>query len=137
MKSLSVCLCLVAGASFADTVVAARTIQARTILAEGDMRVVEGTVSGAVTDPAVAAGLETKATLYEGRPILAAYLVSPALIERNEIVSLAFKSGPLLIRSEGRVLDRAGLGERVRVMNLGSRITVTGTVIGPGQVSVP
>lgn len=137
MKCLAFILCLYGSSGLAETVVASRTLQAKTVLSEGDMRVVDGVVSGAVTDPAMALGLEAKVTLYEGRPILAAYLGPPALIERNEIVSLAFTSGALTIRSEGRVLDRAGLGERVRVMNLASRITVTGTVIGPGQVSVP
>ena len=101
------------------------------------MRVIDQTVSGAISNPSQAVGLEAKVTLYEGRPILAAYLVSPTLIERNQIVSLTFQRGTLRIVSEGRVLDRASLGERVRVINLGSRIAVTGTVIGPGQVSVP
>ena len=41
-----------------------------------------------------------------------------------------------MIATEGRALDRAGVGERLRVMNLGSRNTVTGTVAEDGAVLV-
>ena len=47
-----------------------------------------------------------------------------------------YASGPLRIVTEGRALDRAGAGEPVRVMNLASRQTVTGTVAADGSIEV-
>ncbi len=75
-------------------------------------------------------------TLYAGRPVRVGDLDTPALIERNEIVSLAFSRGNLSIIAEGRALSRGGLNDLVRVMNLESRIPVTGRVTAPGLVEV-
>ena len=49
---------------------------------------------------------------------------------------LSYASGPLTIVTEGRALDRAAAGEPVRVMNLASKQTVTGTVAPDGSVEV-
>lgn len=126
-----------ASSTAAESVIAARTIPARSIIGLTDLKVVREAVPGSLSDPAVAVGFEAQVTLYEGRPVRAGDIGPPALVERNEIVSLLFDQGGLSILTEGRALDRAGQGQRVRVMNLGSRVTVTGTVTGPGQISVP
>jgi len=59
-----------------------------------------------------------------------------ALVDRNEIVTLSFRKGPLVIETEGRALDRASAGAKVRVMNMTSRATVIGRVVAPGRVEV-
>lgn len=128
---------LSADAAHADSVIAARTIPARAVIGAGDLNVVDEAFPGALADPATAIGLETRVTLYQGRPVTSGDLGPPALVERNEIVALLFDQRGLTILTEGRALDRAAVGERVRVMNLSSRITVTGTVTGPGEISVP
>ncbi|MEM6617590.1 MAG: flagellar basal body P-ring formation chaperone FlgA [Pseudomonadota bacterium] len=127
---------LAASVALADTVIAARTVPARSIVSAVDLSMIEADVPGALTDPTSAIGLEAKVTLYQGRPVLGGHLGPPALVERNEIVVLHYDRGGLRILTDGRVLDRAGAGDRVRVMNLASRITVIGTVIGPGAISV-
>ena len=121
----------------ADTVIALRTVPARSIVSASDLGLAKGDVPGALSDPAAAVGLETRVTLYQGRPVLGGHLGPPALVERNEVVALHYNHSGLEILTEGRALDRAGAGDRVRVMNLSSRITVTGTVTGPGEISVP
>lgn len=49
---------------------------------------------------------------------------------------MIFRTGLLSISAEGRVLDRAGVGDLVRVMNLDSRLTVTGRVLFDGSIEV-
>ena len=49
---------------------------------------------------------------------------------------MIYADGPLRIATEGRALDRAAAGEAVRVMNLASRQTVTGTVAPDGSIEV-
>jgi flagellar basal body P-ring formation protein FlgA len=133
---LALILCLAAAPALADAVIATRTIRAMTVLGPQDMAVVAADIPGALTDPALAVGLEARVTLYAGRPIAEADLGRPALIERNQTVALIYRSGGLSILTEGRALDRAAVGEAVRVMNLSSRATVTGTVAPDGSVLV-
>ena len=85
---------------------------------------------------AEAVGKEVRVNIYAGRPVRAADLASPALIERNQVVTLNYSHGGLTIATDARALDRAGPGERIRVMNLESRSMVTGVVMVDGTVNV-
>jgi flagella basal body P-ring formation protein FlgA len=125
-----------AGAVFAQSVTPVRAIRAQTILAAEDLTLAEAAVPGAIADIAAAVGREARVTLYPGRPILGGQIGAPALVERNQLVRMTYAQGPLSIVTEGRALDRAGAGEPVRVMNLASRQTVTGTVTPDGGIEV-
>jgi flagellar basal body P-ring formation protein FlgA len=120
----------------ADTVIAARTMRAGSVIGPLDLAIEAGVTPGALADPAAAIGQEARVILYAGRPVHAADLGPPAVIGRNEIVTLVYRAGGLSIVTEGRALGRAGVGDRIDVMNLGSRSTVAGTVTGPGAVRV-
>lgn len=122
--------------SQADVVVAAGTIRSQQVIGPNDVALASGAVPGALTDLEAAIGLEARINIYPGRPVRPGDLQEPALVDRNEIVTLQYSIGGLMIITEGRSLDRAGLGERLRVQNLASRNTVTGTVTGPGLVTV-
>jgi flagellar basal body P-ring formation protein FlgA len=135
MRAL-VTLLLFAPPAFAESLVALRTIPARSIIAETDMALVDAEIAGAAVDPLLIAGQEARVTIFAGRPIRPADFVAPALVDRNQIVSLSYDKGALRIVTEGRALGRAGAGETVSVMNLASRATVTGTVTGPGAVTL-
>jgi flagellar basal body P-ring formation protein FlgA len=123
-------------AATAESYVALRTIPAKTVLAAADMTSVDAEIAGAVSDPAAVLGLEARVTVFAGRPIIAADFVAPALINRNQVVPLIYAQGALVIVAEGRALDRAGLGETVRAMNLASRATVSGVVTETGAIRV-
>lgn len=128
-------LCL-PGAVAAEMVVAARTIRAQSLIGAQDVTVTQGEAPGAAADPAEVIGQEARVALYAGRPIRRGDVGAPALIERNQIVTLVFDSGGLRIVAEGRSLSRAGAGERVRVMNLTSRATVSGRIGEDGRIHV-
>jgi flagella basal body P-ring formation protein FlgA len=127
---------LAAGAVLAQSVQPVRAIRAQTVLAPEDLTLVEESVPGAVGAVEFAAGQEAKVALYPGRPILESQIGAPALVERNAVVRMTFVDGPLRIVTDGRALDRAAAGETVRVMNLASRQTVTGTVAADGSIEV-
>jgi flagella basal body P-ring formation protein FlgA len=81
--------------------------------------------------------MEARVNLYPGRPIRAGDLRAPAVIDRNEVVTLQYNAGGAdLDLTEGRALDRAAEGERLRILNLSSRVTVTAVAIGPGLAEV-
>lgn len=122
--------------TFADTIVAARTIRAQTILSPSDLALVEGSVPGALISPAEAIGLEARVVLYSGRPIMAGDVGPAAIIDRNQIVKLIYTIGNLSISADARALARAGPGDLLRVMNLTSKSTVSGIVAPDGSVYV-
>lgn len=137
MRRVAIALALgLAGPALADTLVAARTISARSVVQAEDLRLVAETLPDALRDPVDAVGLEARVTIYPGRPVRPGDLAPPAVVERNEIVVLLYRRGTLVIATEGRALDRAAPGERIRVMNLASRSTVSGTVLPDGQIRV-
>lgn len=122
--------------AMADTVLAARTIRAQTIIGPGDVVVKSVDVPGAATTPDTVIGMEARVSLYAGRPIRRSDIGQPALVDRNQIVPLVFERNGLRITTEGRSLGRAGAGEPVRVMNLSSRNTVSGRVLPDGRIMV-
>ncbi len=134
-RALILCV-LLAGPAGAEALIATRTLRAQTVLGPGDITLVEADLVGALGDPAAALGLETRVTIYAGRPIRAADIGPPAVVERNQIVTLAYRAGPLTIRAEGRALARGRAGEVIRVMNLASRTTITGLILPDGSVQV-
>jgi flagella basal body P-ring formation protein FlgA len=133
--ALIVALSLPANAA-ADTVVAARTLRAGTLLAGADLAIIADDVPGALTSVDEVVGQEARVNLYAGRPVRPGEIGPAALVERNQIVTLIYDQNGLTIATEGRVLDRGGAGDRIRVMNMGSRNTVTGTVGDDGRVYV-
>ncbi|WP_413876656.1 flagellar basal body P-ring formation chaperone FlgA [Albidovulum sp.] len=130
---------LVLGAALpasAETLVAARTLRAQTILGPDDVVVAEGTLPGTATDPGEVIGLETRVAIYQGRPIRPADLGPPAIVDRNQAVVLIYAAGALTITAEGRALGRGGVGDRIKAMNIGSRTTVSGVVAGDGTILI-
>lgn len=120
----------------AESLVATRMIRATAVIGPGDVMVTAADLPGALRDPAEAVGLEARVTIYPGRAIREGDLGPPAIIERNQIVPLLFRSGGLTIAAEGRALGRAGIGDLLRVMNLASRSVVTARVGSDGAVRV-
>lgn len=127
---------ILVGPGRAETLVANGTIRVHAILGPQDVTLSPDRVLGALTDPAQAIGMEARINLYPGRPIHPGDLRAPAVIDRNEIVTMRYDHGGLQIITDGRAMDRVAAGERVRVLNLSSRMTVTATAAGPGLVIV-
>lgn len=128
-----VALMLPVGAA-ADVLAVNRVIRAGSVLAAGDIMQVRA-VTGGLRDPAEVIGREARVTLYAGRPLRAADLGAPALVDRNQSVLLVFRRDGLSMLAEGRALARGGVGDTIRVMNLQSRSTITGVVQGDGSVA--
>ena len=132
----ALCALLAAGVAAADTVVPTRALRARTVIAAEDLAVRPGTIPGTVGDPAKLIGQETRVALYPGRPVRPGDVGPPAVIERNQIVRITYAAAGLRITADGRSLARGGIGDRIRVMNLTSRATLSGTIQPDGSVSV-
>ena len=136
MRLLSCILALTPITALADIVVPVRTIRAKEIIANTDLEMKTGDVAGAVQQLTDLIGQEARVALYPGRPIRLSDVGPPALVDRNDLVMLVFDHVALSITTEGRALGRGAVGERIRVMNLSSRTTVTGVIRPNGQIEV-
>ena len=120
----------------ADTVIAAKNLRPGMIVSALDVKLVEAEIPGGFQLLEDVIGQEARVVLYAGRPVLPNDIGPPALIDRNQIVTLIYTAGPMTILAEGRSLGRGAVGDRVRVMNLSSRTTITGSVSPNGDVIV-
>jgi flagella basal body P-ring formation protein FlgA len=127
---------LLPASAMADSVVATRTIRAQSVIAAQDVAMVPAEITGALTATDAAVGQEAKVTLFAGRPVHAVDLVLPALIQRNQVVSVVYQVAGLTIRTDGRALERGGAGAVIKVMNLASHLTVQGAISPDGSVRV-
>ncbi len=118
------------------TLAAARVVRPNTIISAEDIAIADKNVPGALPADAEIVGLEAKITLYPGRAILPQHVGAPALIERNQPVTVVYRQGALMISTDARALSRGAAGDIVRAMNLSSRTTVSGQVQPDGSILV-
>ncbi|MEL6316930.1 MAG: flagellar basal body P-ring formation chaperone FlgA [Pseudomonadota bacterium] len=123
--------------SYGETLVAAQTIRPGTVLEARHLTILPAAAPpGVLEELEEAIGQEARVSLFQGRPIREGDLAPPRLVKRNDLVTINFVRGGLRLRTEGRALDDGAFGDRVRVMNIDSRLTVYGRVAGPMKVDV-
>ncbi|QUJ78077.1 flagellar basal body P-ring formation protein FlgA [Sulfitobacter albidus] len=136
MRWLCILLTLAALPSWAETVVSARTIRAQHIITEMDVTFANIDRPNAFSRLSDVIGQEARVALYAGRPILVGDIGPPAIVDRNQIVLMRYGAHGILISTEGRALERGGIGDRIRIMNLGSRAVLFGQVQADGTIEV-
>ncbi|MBS0562996.1 MAG: flagellar basal body P-ring formation protein FlgA [Proteobacteria bacterium] len=136
MIRLLVIAVLMPVAADAQSLIAARTLPAHSIIGPADVVVAPREAEGAAQAVSEVEGQEVRTAVYRGQPILLSNLARAAEVERNQLVTILYASGRVTISAEGRALDRGGVGERIRVMNTGSRTTVLGAVAPGGTIRV-
>lgn len=121
-----------AAPAHAETLLAARTLPAQSIITAEDLVVSPQVIPGSVSDADSIIGMETRVALYAGRPIRQGDVGFPAVVDRNQIIMLTYQRNGLAISTGGRALGRGGPGDLIRVMNLSSRATVTARIGADG-----
>ena len=129
-------LMVFATSAWADVVVANRTIRPGEIISANDLVLKAADVAGAARTVDEISGLEARVALYPGRPIAMADVGPPAIVDRNQLVTLVYEANGLRISAEGRALGRGAPGDFIRVMNLTSRSTITGRVGRDGTIQM-
>jgi len=119
----------------AGTLTALRTLPAGSVIQSQDVAF-DTSRAGGADDPAAMIGKETRVTVYAGRPLLAANLAAPTLVERNQIVVVGYHAGGLSIETEGRALGKGGAGDVIRVLNIASRATLSARINPDGTLTV-
>ena len=127
---------LLAQMAAADVVTPRRTLRPGTLITAQDLIIRDGAQAGAFDRITDVAGQEARVALYAGRPIPFDAIGPPAIVNRNQIVPLRFRATGLSITTEGRAMERGGVGDRIRIMNLQSRATLFGLVRADGSIEV-
>ena len=133
MKAVILSLALLPTLADAGVLAAARTLPAGTIISAGDLVASDSDKPG-ISDPSQAIGMQTRITIYEGRPLQSTLLQAPKLVSRNQIVQMNFIRGSLRIVTEARCMTEGAAGDIIRVMNVESRTTVSAQVQPDGTL---
>lgn len=91
------------------------------------------------SDPAArgqVVGMQMRRQLRAGQALRAADLAKPDLVQRDDNVTLIYESAGLYLTIRGKALDNGAEGDAVSVLNLQSKRTISGVVIGRGQVAI-
>jgi flagella basal body P-ring formation protein FlgA len=83
-----------------------------------------------------AVGMQARRQLRAGQALRVADLAKPDLVTRDQSVTLIYESSGLYLTIRGKALEGGSDGDVVNVLNLQSKRTVSGIVVGRGQVSV-
>lgn len=81
-------------------------------------------------------GMITNRTLLPGRTILVSALRIPYLVKRGTNVRITFGIGNMTISASGSPLQNGSVGDVIRVRNIDSGLSVSGTVMADGTVQV-
>jgi flagella basal body P-ring formation protein FlgA len=83
-----------------------------------------------------AVGMQMRRSLRAGQPVKTADLGKPDLVQRDESVTLIYEAAGIYLTMSGKAVESGTEGDTVSVLNLQSKRTITGTVIGRGQVAI-
>jgi flagellar basal body P-ring formation protein FlgA len=83
-----------------------------------------------------ALGMQMRKQLRAGQAIRVADLGKPDLVQRDDNVTLIYESTGLYLTVRGKAIEAGTEGDVVNVLNLQSKRTVSGVVIGRGQVAI-
>lgn len=122
-----------------EAAVLARNVERNEILKASDVVVERRPKAEVGGDAAVrnqVVGMQARRQLRAGQALRVADLVKPDLVQRDQTVTLIYEVTGLYLTIRGKALEGGTEGDVVSVVNLQSKRTVTGTVIGRGQVSI-
>lgn len=99
--------------------------------------VVNASRRGTIADAQSIIGMEVRRSINSGSLITPNLLAAPDAVERGDHVMITASSGSFTVRSRGKALANAAIGEQVLVQNLQSLRTIKGRVTAPGQILIP
>ena len=123
----------------AEVAVLTRNVERSEILKSADVVIERRPKAEIVGDAAIrgqAVGMQMRKQLRAGQVLKLADLGKPDLVQRDDGVTLIYETTGLYLTMRGKALDGGAEGDTVSVLNLQSKRTVSGVVIGRGQVAI-
>ena len=122
-----------------ETAVPTRNLERGEVLKPADVAIERRPKAEAGTDLATrdrAVGMQARKQLRAGQPVRLAEIGKPDLVQRDQSVTLTYEVAGLFLTIRGKAMETGAEGDVVNVLNLQSKRTVSGVVIGRGQISV-
>jgi flagella basal body P-ring formation protein FlgA len=122
-----------------EAAVLTRNVERNEVIKSSDVvveRRPKAEVGGDVAARDHAVGMQARKQLRAGQALKTADLAKPDLVQRDQNVTLIYESVGLYLTIRGKALEGGAEGDVVNVLNLQSKRTVSGVVIGRGQVSI-
>jgi len=122
-----------------EAAVLTRDVERNEVLKSSDVvveRRPKANVGGDVAGRDRAVGMQMRKPLRAGQPLRITDLAKPDLVQRDQSITLVYESPGLYLTIRGKALENGTEGDVVNVLNLQSKRTVSGVVIGRGQVSI-
>jgi flagella basal body P-ring formation protein FlgA len=122
-----------------DAAVLARGVERNEVIKSSDVTIERRPKAEVGNDAAGrdnAVGMQARRQLRAGQALRTIDLAKPDLVTRDQNVTLIYESSGLYLTIRGKALEGGTEGDVVNVLNLQSKRTVSGIVVGRGQVSV-
>jgi flagella basal body P-ring formation protein FlgA len=122
-----------------EAAVLARNVERNEVIKSSDVvieRRPKAEVGGDVAARDRAVGMQARRQLRAGQALKTADLAKPDLVQRDQNVTLVYEAVGLYLTVRGKALEGGTEGDVVNVLNLQSKRTVSGVVVGRGQVSI-
>lgn len=81
-------------------------------------------------------GMEARRNLRDNTSINLSDVQPPTLVERNQAVTITYKSASMILSAHGRAQSSGAKDDLINVLNLQSKRSIQARVIGPGEVLV-
>jgi len=122
-----------------EAAVLARSVERNDVLKSSDV-MVERRPKAEVGADALsrdrAVGMQARRQLRAGQALKGADVSKPDLVQRDQSVTLIYETPGIHLTVLGKALDNGTEGDVVNVMNLQSKRTVSGVVVGRGRVAI-
>ena len=122
-----------------EAAVLARGVDSKEVLKSSDViieRRPKSEVGNDVASRERAVSMQVRRQLRAGQALRIADLAKPDLVTRDQAVTLVYESAGLYLTIRGKAIENGTEGDVVNVINLQSKRTVSGVVVGRGQVAV-
>jgi flagellar basal body P-ring formation protein FlgA len=122
-----------------DAAVITRNVERGEVLKASDVvveRRPKAEVGGDAATRGRTVGMQMRRSLRAGQPLRTADVAKPDLVQKDDNVTLIFESAGIYLTARGKAIDNGSEGDAVSVLNLQSKRTITGTVVGRDQVAI-
>ncbi len=115
-------------------------LAAGTVIRPGDLRLARIRTTAIRGEPVhtieQAVGQSVRVAAMPGQPLVLTDLVRPVMVAKGAMVVMRLSAPGIQLLGQGRALEQGAFGERILVLNPGSKAIVEAEVIGHDRVSV-
>ena len=122
-----------------DAAILTRNVDRGDVLKASDIAIERRPKSEVGADAATrghSVGMQVRRSLRAGQALHTADVGKPDLVQKDDNVTLIYEAAGIYLTARGKAIDNGTDGDTVTVLNLQSKRTITGTVVGRDQVAI-